>query len=337
MQYLEQINYNIDLLNDHLTNLAEAIVLAKLNIISKLILNPNEMQFIYDVLTEQSLNLISYEHVYELLGLQAYYNHSNIIFNVKIPILSEMAFQFSHIIPLPINKTKIIVTQPYIAHNEKGAQYFDKACPRIERTFYCHSPLYKEDLNESACIGNLINNKHPRCLFNDVGTTEAIIPIEENFIIFVNVKHLLINSTCSKRPLEIEGTALLRYRSCDVVINGVRYSDNHTKFWERTHIAPPVLTQIEEEATIDTLNLKKLADFYFKNKKAVLILENEADNNIKLTYFVIAILAVLMVATFCVSLVLCFVPATSTSSPLWPSLYSKGGGVTLATPHIRTC
>lgn len=37
-QYLNQINYNIDLLTEHLSGILEAILLAKLNIISKLIL-----------------------------------------------------------------------------------------------------------------------------------------------------------------------------------------------------------------------------------------------------------------------------------------------------------
>lgn len=71
IQQLNQINYNIAILTQHLSNIAEAIVLSKLNIIPKLILDPRELNQIHNTL-KNKINVISFQHVFELLELNAY-------------------------------------------------------------------------------------------------------------------------------------------------------------------------------------------------------------------------------------------------------------------------
>ena len=118
IQYLNQINYNIDILTNHIKDISEAIILAKLNIIPKLILHPEEIEQISKRLENQSVYTKSIENIYEFLGLQAYYNETNFIFNVQIPNLDPNTYKFYHVIPLPINETKIIVTEFHLMFNE---------------------------------------------------------------------------------------------------------------------------------------------------------------------------------------------------------------------------
>lgn len=135
MQYLNQINYNIDLLTNHLSDIAEAIILARLKIISKQILNEEEIVEIYNSLKIQIIDIKSDEQIYEMLELQAYYMKTDIIFNIKIPILSQESYYMAHIIPLPINNTKTLHTKPFIIHNQRKIQYFDEACRKMGKTF----------------------------------------------------------------------------------------------------------------------------------------------------------------------------------------------------------
>lgn len=152
IQYLNQVNYNIDLLTNHLADISEAIILARLNIISKQILNEDEITEIYNDLRSQEINIESDEHIYEMLELQAYYTETNIVFNVKIPILSKETYSMAHLIPLPINNSKIIHTKPFIIHNDKKIQYFDKVCQRIEKIYYCNESPYQETKDGSSCV-----------------------------------------------------------------------------------------------------------------------------------------------------------------------------------------
>lgn len=136
VQLLNQIDYSINLLNDHINSISEAVILSKLNIISKHILSKNELSYIYDSFKEQNVKLISDEHVYEMLKLQAYYNNSNIVFNIQIPIVSKENYSLFHVIPLPTPNNKIIFTKPFLILNPMLIQYFDEKCLRIEGIFY---------------------------------------------------------------------------------------------------------------------------------------------------------------------------------------------------------
>lgn len=140
--YISKINYNIELLNNHLANIAEAIILAKLNVISKFILSTTELDQIYSYMENQSIKTSSKEQIYELLGLQAYYNNSNIIFNVQIPNVSKENYELFHIFPLPLNNTKQIKIKPYLAFNKNHIQFFNEPCPRVENTYYCKNSPY---------------------------------------------------------------------------------------------------------------------------------------------------------------------------------------------------
>ncbi|XP_046801067.1 uncharacterized protein LOC124418514 [Lucilia cuprina] len=130
IQHLNQINYNIDILTQHLNNIAEAIVLSKLNIIPKLILDPIEIIQIHKTLNN-TINILSPEHIFELLELTAYYNNTNIIFNIKIPTLSNYKYTLYHIVPTPINKTLEIISEEYVLINENNSIFYKDKCKQL--------------------------------------------------------------------------------------------------------------------------------------------------------------------------------------------------------------
>lgn len=49
-----------------------------------------------------------------------------------MPSISTENFSSYHIIPLPVNKTKWVITKPYVNFNEKNIQYINTPCPKIE-------------------------------------------------------------------------------------------------------------------------------------------------------------------------------------------------------------
>lgn len=73
--------------------------------------------------------------MYEILELQAYYNNSKIIFNVKVPILHTDNYITSHIIPLPVNVTRQIITPQFVVYNNVTINYCQNTCLKIENTY----------------------------------------------------------------------------------------------------------------------------------------------------------------------------------------------------------
>lgn len=350
IQYLNQINFNIDLLNNHLTNIAEAIVLAKLNIISKQILNPEELTEIYKSFEKQSVDIKSNEHIYELLELQAYYNNSNIIFNIRIPSISQNTYSFFHIIPLPIENGKMITTKPYVMLNKNEIQYFDKACLKIEGMFYCKEPVSQEHDIISSCIANIINNNPAHCKLIEVEEDYQILQPEPNYILLINSPEVTIRSTCGPNQQKLNGTALVHFQDCKVEINGITYESKTNFYWEDIHIYPTTFTKINT-TTLDVLNLQKLKNFHFENKKAIDLLQIRSHQNKIINYSVLSVIPSLLLIIILVHILKTYatrktdttnhhvnpqpsnvmiVPARETpeSQFFWPSLHSKGGGVT---------
>lgn len=342
LQYINLINYNIDLLHNHLSNIADSILLAKLNIISKFILSHEELEKILENFQKQQISIKSYEELYELLGLQAYYNGTNIIFNVKIPILSKEISRFLHIIPLPINNTKIIITKPYITYNNNEIRFYDKPCHSIERTYYCSEVKTKENNNESSCVGQILQNHTALCNLDDVGYFKNISLLENKFILLTNMPKTLIKSNCRNPLQEVEGTFLIHYSNCTVNINGVEYEDKPPVYWDQINMTTFSHNEIHAKLVKETLNLQKLQQFGFENKLNVLNIKRSTKSANICMFTAISILCIAVTIVFIyaskkirIYYVSQYTQDSATAPPnsLWPSLYSKGGGVTYCTQH----
>lgn len=289
MQYLNQINYNIDLLTNHLSDIAEAIILARLKIISKQILNEEEMVEIYNSLKIQIIDIKSDEQIYEMLELQAYYMKTDIIFNIKIPILSQESYYMAHIIPLPINNTKTLHTKPFIIHNQRKIQYFDEACRKMGKTFYCEESLYQEEIKDSHCIGNLLQHKPAECRLIEGTHISDILQPEPNYVLLVNVPVTEINSSCEVKNLKINGTKLIHFENCSLEINNIIYEDHLSSHWDEIYIYPLVPTEINYTLTTMDVKLQDLQTYHFGNQQSIEILKmNTTQSNDLLIKIILA-------------------------------------------------
>lgn len=347
IQYLNLINYNIDLLTNHLINLAEAIVLARLNIISKQILNHDEIVEIYNNLRGQSVEIASSEEIYTLLGLQAYYNGSNLIFNVRIPILSQQNYSMLHIIPLPINNSKIFNPKPYLIYNTRNIQYFDETCQRVEKTYYCKESAYQEDTDNSTCIGRLLQNEPARCILTEQLYTTEILQPEPNHVLIIDSPEIIVNTTCEIKQFKIKGTKLIHFENCSVKINNILYFDHISSHWDDIHIYPTIPTNISYSSTMKDLKLEKMHSYHFNNRQAIELLEVRINQKNHLMIGIITVTSALCLVVI-IYLIYKKTSERAISPPtltkdihsiqlpqegpkpkyLWPSLHTKGGGVT---------
>lgn len=342
-QFLNQINFNIDLLNDHLTGISEAIILAKLNIISKMILDPNELSEIQLMFENQSLNITSNEQMYELLKLQAYANGTNIIFNIQIPVLHNESFTIFHIIPLPLENSKIISAKPYLLLNPKHIQNVDSGCENIEGTYYCPQTADLQDSTDSRCIGNLLNNKPAHCEFYNWENEMEIFEPEPNHIVLINTPATTINTTCGPDSMVLNGTLLIQFKDCEITINNVIYSSKKLFHWNEINIYPTTLNKIN-------ITSLKGPDIKFKELQKYQFVKRQPNETLPIPieqkdiYTLLTIISILIIVNiiFYTSTLRRFsaklinrrdvkpiAPASSTTRTrfIWPSLESKGGEV----------
>lgn len=344
MQNLLQISFNIDILTDHLNDIAESVVLARLNTVPKLILTTDELNEIHNILNNAT-DIISPEHIYELLQLTAYYNDTNIIFDIQIPIISNELFKLLHIIKTPINNTLEIITGEYALINNDNLYLFDNRCKQIEQKFYCNYETQYER-NRDCLKSILLREETVACHLRDIGLTTDIIYPEPNYLVLINPPIGNITTVCNNvtKSLPIKSSSVINFNECKILFNNVWYTDKpniHQENISTITFQTSFSNNITTLSIRDELTLPKLDQYRFQNKANIEFLQTDSDNYKTISYSafgiissIIIILSIILVIRKPIKLIYSIthnnneVLATNDPKPLWPSLHSGEGGVT---------
>lgn len=274
MQYIYQVNYNIDMLTNHLNDILDSITLAKLNVISKQILHPSELESINLILKNQSFYIKSTEQIYELLELEACYLDNKIIFNVKIPKFHNNSYEFIHSILLPINSTKYINNPyPYILYNKQQIYYLTEKCKSIEHQFICTKFDKEESTNSSNCIGNILKSEKAHCSLTEHSKYQTISQPEENYILLINIPETNISTTCGFKNKIIQGTLLLHYVNCTITINEIQYTNKWNQYWDSIYLIPVAFSEINATKILQPISLETLSNYHMENYHAIDLLQ----------------------------------------------------------------
>lgn len=250
----------ISLLTDHVNNIIESIQLAQLGILSKHILNKNELLIVKEKLPSIIQNFND-EQIYEVLELKAYFNNTNIIFTVQIPQITADKFVTYRLRPLPIHNTIIVPKTNYLLYNLKQYSFINKPCKQIEQFYICKQIQLQND-SINTCEIKIIQNEPAKCLLHHTMEINFIEEIENNHIIAYVDKPININTTCGKNITNFTGKLYITYEKCKVVLNGITYGDiaSRTSTFKLEQIIYNDLhiSQISNDTTFDTLNLQTL-------------------------------------------------------------------------------
>lgn len=294
-QFVYQISFNIDILKDHFEDLADSISMARLNILSKNIINKEEREFIELKLTSQNIEITSAEQALEHLNIQAYYNHTQLIFVLNIPIYDATNFTEYTIIPL-INKKNQTILVPFerilINHNETF--FIVTPCYTINKIKYCSLNNLK-NINQDNCFKNILRNTNATCNYIKGHKYTEIIQISNNILIIKNARNLYINTNC-KFNRNVTGNFFIRINECKIEINGIIY-ENLNKIYKQeiNQLLHGIYIKEEFETT---LNLETLHDKQIDNIKTIQDLRKETiihnTTHYTLTFIIIIIIATIV-------------------------------------------
>lgn len=145
------------MLLSHLNDIIESTLLAKINVIPKLILDKTEITKIKQIFKTQNYTIKSEQHIYNLLKMNTLNYQDKIIFSIKIPIFLSFNYEMARLIPLPINSTQFVIAPKYLIYNNKSNSMFSTMykCPVIEEQFVCEIDSINNFKN-NTCLGHLI-------------------------------------------------------------------------------------------------------------------------------------------------------------------------------------
>lgn len=227
---LYTLEHNIREIKDQLLDIDNIITFSKLNLISKKVLNKEELNYVKEQFEKNEINILAEEDIYDFLGIQAYYNHTNIILSIQIPTFFKEQFKYYKLKTIPINQTYILpLLTEDILINDKKYMYNDKPNKIIENTIYCENNKIKQIQQE--CIPNIINSKDAKCKAVEEEFKEELTELP-NGQIYISTKYAAtIFTTCSYNGKnKISGLKLITINNCKIAINDTIINREYKQF-----------------------------------------------------------------------------------------------------------
>lgn len=212
---------NLDLLQNQLETLEDAILLAKHGIPSSKLLSIQSFSQIATVLQQHDIYISSFEELLTKSTAQVVLNSTHIAYILKIPQLSREIYEYDYIDSMIKNGKRIILRNNYILKNETHIFETSQPCDEHDNYYLCETlPLSPAE----DCIDLLIRGKHSYCDFEKVYANGIIKRVNDGTIL-INNAIVEISSNCSNSDQILNGTYLIQFEQCSLRINGELYSN----------------------------------------------------------------------------------------------------------------
>lgn len=259
LQEILKINIYMDTLNAHLESISESIHLARLNIISKNILSYDELHFVLEHLRNQGITINHPEQAYQFLGLNAFYNHSKIIFIVTIPLFDYHKYETFLLEPLTVGNRSIKLPATKIIIGEEETFFVIKDCQQVSKYYVCGLENLRNSTKDS-CFSTLLRGSPGNCIFKEVGQPSEVKLVTDNYIVIKQMVNGTLQTTCGVRNRTLTGTFLLEFHNCTVVINDLKFSSDEMIKIESPRIfsldgLDIQVKAVEPEQTFERLNI----------------------------------------------------------------------------------
>lgn len=306
IQQVYQINYDINLLKNHIDDIEQIILTSKLGILSKNILTEKELIFIDDIENFKDIKIVVAFHI------------EQIVIILLIPEYSEKAFSKILIEPLPNSMNKsIFLNENTILVDHNNTVYSSNVKDKLTKNLI---PI------EDKCIQNIINFNEAYCIMQKFDK-EVIKEILPGIIITKNVAKTSISQNCNNLKINIFGNFLIKHENCKIKINKILYENYFTKLQDNI-VLPHFITKIVSNITISRIELEEIHINNIKNnrEKITEILSKKHESyiiNTSINIFIIIIaLSLICIIKKCISKKQNKIIINASSEP-----QTNGGGV----------
>lgn len=265
--FIHETEFTIDMLQKHLDEILNSLILAKQNYISHYLMNKQEVETIIDLLNQQSVMITSEYQLYQFLTIEILFKEPFIIFSVSIPKFSMEKFKYVLITQVTINDTFSINIPPSqnIIYNDHRILYLHKQCNKIEKTYYCIEN--ETEKTDDQCILNILLNKPALCDFVQTHARKLISKIKNQYIIINTKNKEEYNTTCGvQQQRKLPKIALIKFKNCTITINNITISNKQMIYEDdTTHLKP--FHEVIPKLIIESIEIPHLTNWTIQNKQ----------------------------------------------------------------------
>ncbi|XP_055600008.1 uncharacterized protein LOC129749146 [Uranotaenia lowii] len=260
------IIFQLDTFLENLKSIEYAILLSKVNIISKLILTPNEIEVIINEVKDQGIDIQHLSDINNLLTTTTIYTESSVIICVNIPKFQPTTYQKFVIEPLPIFNHSVKVMYNKVFTNQDEILAIKSECRESNKVTICERRQLV-DISNSHCEAPLLKGRQGQCPSSEkpTSTETRVIAPGTLLVITINQK-IAINSTCGIPARTLTGIHFITFHNCSIYIKNELFENYELKF-NHASVLPMQLTNIKTLHIERHVNLAELHELNLINRR----------------------------------------------------------------------
>lgn len=202
---------NVDILNQLLEDIQDAVMLSKMSITTSKILTIREILTIKGLLQDQGIDIHLPDEALQFVTPKFATSANTLLYFMHVPLLENSTSSIIRIYPI-INRNSTLDQYPeYIV--KRGDQIFTTKKPKD----YVQKFSFLKDLNDE-CINPMINGRKPKC--NIIFNNQTIYRlISDNTLLISNARKGYLESNCGPDNRSLEGNMLIHFENCTIKIN----------------------------------------------------------------------------------------------------------------------
>ena len=249
---------NMDVINELLDNIQEAITLSRISVINNKILSTREINAIKTALQDQGVKINFPDEALQFVTPKIAVKEGDLLYILHVPELENATSTIVRIYPLIVNNQMI---KSYPSHIiRRGPKLFETDKPEdfVQRSF--HTKEF-----EDKCIRPLILGKQSHCTsVHKNETTQQLI--NENTLLISNAKNHTLESNCGPDNRTITGNFIIKFANCTVKFNNHKFHNSETMV--DTEILHGAFHNILINWTIQNQpNIKEIHDTAINNRR----------------------------------------------------------------------
>ena len=258
--------FQLDTFLNTLKSIEYSIMLAKINIISGLILTPKEIETIAQEIKNQGLPIHDLDEASDYLTTTVFYKEAALIISVNIPRLHPATYQKVIMEPLPLlnNTIKLAHKTVFINRNEIFA--ISSNCRENSQVTICEKNQMVE-ISDDPCEAPLLREQHGQCHLSEKLPTTEIRMISPGTLLVITVhQDVTINSTCGINNRTLTGIQLVTFHNCSIYVGNQFYENFELWFFQPT-IVPLQPIKIKAFNIDRHVNISELHELHIKTRQ----------------------------------------------------------------------
>lgn len=259
------IIFQLDSFLDTLKSIEYSIMLAKINIISKLILTQREIETIAQEITSQGLEIHDLGDASNYLSTTVFYRGSTLIISVNIPRLLTTPYKKIIIEPLPMFNRTAKIAHHTVFINPQEILAITSQCRENNQFTLCERKQLV-DISNDPCEAPLLREEHGNCHITEKPMATEIREITPGTLLVITVhQDVPINSTCGIKPGTLTGIHLVTFHNCSLFVNNELYENFEIQFQHPT-ILPLQPIKIKPLQIDRHVNISELQESNIRNR-----------------------------------------------------------------------